>query len=136
MIGAQPSAPTAVDPHLDRLAHPQRAVFDIADMDEQVTRLAHRVLDRELAAGRRENRPGVADLTARFAVEWGLVDDQADLVTGRGLRNPFLAAHHRQDYALGGLGLIAEEFAGPELVAQGEPIRLGRRLARADPAAA
>src|ERR1700730_6507185 len=136
MIGAQPSAPTAVDAQLDRLTHPQRAVFDIADMDEQVARLAHRVFDRKLAAGRREDPPGVAALAARLAVERGLIDDNADLVAGRGLRNPLLAAQNRQDHPLGALGLVAKEFGGLELVAQGEPPRLGRRLAGTGPVAA
>src|SRR5207253_132488 len=136
MIGAQPPAPPAVDAQLDRLAHPQRAVFDIAGMDEQIAGLAYRVFDRELAAGRREDRPGIADLAARLAVERGLVDDDADLVAGRGFRTPFLAAQNSQDHAFRGRGLVTEELAGPDLLAQGEPIRVGRRLARTDPAAA
>src|SRR5439155_22635418 len=136
MIGAQTTAPAAIDPQLDRFAHPQRAVFDAADVDEQVAGLAGRILDRELAAGGREDRPGIADLAARLAVEGRLVDDDADLVAGSGFIHPLLAAQNGQDDALRGLGLIAEEFAGPDLFAQGEPGRLGRRLAGADPAAA
>src|SRR5438094_55124 len=105
-------------------------------MDEQVARLADRILDRELAAGGREDRPGIADLAARLAVERRLVDQDADLVAGSGFIHPLLAAQNGQDDALRGLGLIAEEFAGPDLFAQGEPGRFGRRLAGADPAAA
>ena len=45
-------------------------------------------------------------------------------------------AHHRQNDALGGFGLVAEELGGADLLAQREPDRLGRRLARSDPAPA
>src|SRR5205814_1760136 len=40
------------------------------------------------------------------------------------------------DDALGGLGLVTQKFGSPDLLAQGEPRRLGRRLAGADPGGA
>ena len=42
----------------------------------------------------------------------------------------------RADHALGGLGVVAEEVGRADPLAQGEPDRLGRRLARARPGAA
>src|SRR5690348_8602055 len=42
----------------------------------------------------------------------------------------------RLNDALGDLGLVPQELGGPDLLAQREPYRLGRRLARSDPALA
>ena len=44
--------------------------------------------------------------------------------------------HDRQDLALGGLGRVAEELAGPGLLLDVEPDRVGRGLAAAGPGGA
>src|SRR5262249_60598521 len=97
---------------------------------------ALRIGDRALTAGCGEDRAGIADLAARLAVERRLVDDKADLVTSLRLGNVLLALNERQDDPLGALGFVAEEFGRAELFAQGEPYRLGCRLAGADPGSA
>src|SRR5207237_1813842 len=83
-----------------------------------------------------EDRAGIADLPARFAIERRLVDDQADLLTALRFGDALLALDERQDHAFGGFGLVAEKFGGAELVPEREPRRLGRRFARADPGGA
>src|SRR5207302_9384557 len=45
-------------------------------------------------------------------------------------------AQDREDDALGGFGLVPEELGRPDLLAQREPIGLGRLLSRADPGGA
>src|SRR5271167_2216880 len=105
-------------------------------MNVQVTGLLDRVMHRQLGAGRRENDAGIADLAARFAVERRLVDDYRDLVAGGGLDDPLAAAQDGQRNAFGGFGLITEKFGCAEILAQAQPDRFGRRLARTNPATA
>src|SRR5207245_2731793 len=110
MIGAQPAPPVAIDAQFDGVADLKRAVPHRAEMEMQLARPLYRIAHCELAAGRRENRPGVADLAAGFAIERRLVEDDADLVPDLGFRDTFLATQDREDDALGGFGFVAEEF--------------------------
>ncbi len=136
MVGAQPAAPLAIDAQLDGIADPQRAVPDAADMDKQIAGLAQRVFDGEFTAAGGKDRAGIANLSARLAVKRGLVDDDADLVAMLRFEDPLLALDERQDDALGGLRLVAEEFGRADLLAQREPGRLGRFFPRTDPGGA
>src|SRR3546814_4321693 len=47
MVGAQPRAALAVDAHLDRVAEPETALGQLADMNVEGVEILHRVLDRE-----------------------------------------------------------------------------------------
>src|SRR5262249_4746149 len=76
------------------------------------------------------------NLAAGFGVERRLVDDDADLVAENSFDEALVAAQYRLDHPLGVFGLVAEELARPDLVAQCEPVGLGRRFARADPGGA
>ena len=49
------------------------------------------------------------------------------------LRHPLVAAQDSQDDAFGDLCLVAEEFGGPNLVAQRVPAGVGRGFARSHP---
>ena len=140
VIGAQPGAAVAIDAQFDRLAKLQRAVPHRAEVKMQLAGLLLRVAHRKLATGRRKNRAGIAELATGFAVERRLVDDDADLVPDSGFSDTLRfvgtwPTQDRQDDALGDFGLVTEEFGGPKLLAQSKPIRLGRFLPGADPAA-
>ena len=74
--------------------------------------------------------PVVADLAAGLGVERRLVDDDRRLVAGL-RRRPLAVPDQRQDLALGGLGLVAEERVAP--VAPGVEPDVGRGLAGARP---
>src|SRR5665213_1398211 len=102
-------------------------------MDDQIARLLQRIAYRYLTAGRRKNRPGIAELAAGLAVKRGLVDDDRDLIAGLSGLGPVAVLEDREDDALGGLGVVAEKLGRPQLLAQREPRGAGRRLARADP---
>src|SRR5260370_20725608 len=105
-------------------------------MNVQIAGLFDRVAHRQLGALGREDYPAVAYLAARFRIERRLVDDDANVVAGLSLGDALPIAHDRVNDALGDLGLIAEKLGGADLLAQREPYRLGRRLARSSPALA
>src|SRR5437763_14745931 len=105
-------------------------------MDEQIAGFALRVRNREFAAGRGEDRAGIADLPARFAIERRLVDDKADLRTALRFGDALPALDEREDHAFGGFGPVAEKCGAAELVPEREPRRLGRGFPRADPGGA
>src|SRR5580704_13585394 len=136
VIGAKQPAARAVDPELDGLADFQASVGQSAEMNVQIPSLFYRVAHRQLGAVGRENDPAVTHLAARFRIERRLVDDDANVVAGLSLGDALPIAHDRVDDALGVLGLIAEKLGGADLLAQREPYRLGRRLARSNPALA
>ncbi len=75
----------------------------------------------------------VARLTAAFAVEGGLVQQDLDRFAGRGGRRLGAVLDDGQDLAFAGLGLIAGEGGRAVLVAQGQPGAGRGRLARALP---
>src|SRR5579864_9120010 len=133
MVGTQPAAALVIDTQLDCIADFERTMCNRAVMDEKVARFPSGVANRKFAAGRGEHDPGVADLATGLAVEWGLIDDDRDLVADGGGLDPCTALKDGEDDALGALGLVAKEFGGADFFAQGEPLGTGRRLARADP---
>ena len=121
-----------VDPQRQRRADLQRPLLDLDLVDDQVAEPLLRVEHVEPQAGR-EHQPGVADLAARFAVERRLVEDEPAALAAPERTDLGAVAHDRARHALGGLGLVAEELGRAEPLAQSEPHRLGRRLARAGP---
>src|ERR1051325_5778860 len=94
------------------------------------------VADFEFATGGGEDRAGIADLAARLAVKRGLVDDDPNLVAADRFADPLIAFDDRLDHPFGDFGLIPQEFARADLVAQGKPGGFGRRLAGANPGGA
>ncbi len=76
---------------------------------------------------------GVADLAAGLRVERRLVQHDRAGLAGLEARGFLAVLHQRGDHAFGALGLVAQKFGGPELLAQREPDRLGSRLARTLP---
>ena len=80
--------------------------------------------------------PVVADLTAGFAVERRLVDDDEARLAGVQPVDLCAVPHQRDDRALRLLLAVAEELGRAGAVADAEPDRLGRGLARARPGGA
>ncbi len=133
VVRAQAGAALAVDLHLDRIADLHLALGHLAEVHEQVADLALNVADRNGRAARGGQRAGVAHLAARLAVERRLVGDQRDLVACLGGFHFGAVLEQRDDLAFRLFGRIAEELGGAEALAQIEPHRFGRRLARAGP---
>src|SRR5690606_28028303 len=132
MVGAQLGSAGVVDFQLHGYPRLDGAARNLAEVDEEPIGLLLRVadLDRETLAA---YRAGVTHLAAGFAVEGGLVDNNGDVLAslrGVDLRT-FL--HQGQDYALGLLRVVAQEFGGAQLLAQRKPDRLRRGFARARP---
>src|SRR5947209_17842034 len=101
-------------------------------MREYITRALLRVGDARadtIAA----QPAGVADLPARLAVERRLVEHDLPAFAGFELGDLLAVAHQRRDHTFGTLGVVAEEFRRPKLLAQRKPDRLGRGFARAGP---
>lgn len=80
------------------------------------------------------NPSAIADLTAAFGVERGLVDH--DLHLAGGFVDLCALGHKRGDLTFRGLGVVAQEFGRAELLGQIEPDRGIRGLARPGPAGA
>src|ERR1700684_1868944 len=87
----------------------QRALFDYAAMGEQVTGVFLCIGDAETHAFAGQHT-GIADLTARLAIEWRLIENDGAAFAFFE-RGDFLAVmHQRGDDAFGTLGFVAEEF--------------------------
>src|SRR5215213_1038905 len=104
-------------------------------MDEQVPQMLFRALDPRPHA-RRGHRPGVADLTARFAVERRLVQNDEAGLPGPERVRLLAALDERGDHAFGRFGLIAEELGRADALTDGVPEGFGRGLAGARPGGA
>ena len=132
VIGPDRRASGVIDIELQCRSRLQGALLHRAQMHEQIAGLLLGLGDTE-AHALAGHHTGVADLTAGLRIERRLVQhDRARLARFEAFD---LAAilHQRADHAFGGLGLIAEEFSGPELLAQREPHAFGRSLAGASP---
>ena len=75
VVGAQLTAPPAVDPELDGIALLQHTAGHIAEMNVQVARFFYRVAHRQLGAAGRKDDAAIANLAAGLRIEWRLVDD-------------------------------------------------------------
>ena len=121
---------------VNHVADLQRAAVEPAEMDVHVAQFFLRVVDRELGARFREHRAGVTHLAAGLAIERRLVDDDLAFVARLEFTDWRTALQKRGDDAFRGLGVVAEEFGGADLLAQLEPHCLGRSFARARPGGA
>src|SRR5579872_5127094 len=98
-------------------------------MDKEIAGFLLRVGDAE-AHTLPQHHAGVADLAAGLRIERRLVEnDRAalavlELIDGRAVLD------QRADHAFSGFSLVAEEFGGAELLAQGKPDRFARGIAR------
>ena len=131
MGAADAVAARGVGLELDRVADRQRPALEPADMDPEIAQPLLRVgdLDQGRAAA---DGAGVADLAAGFAVERGLVGDHHDRA-GLGARDGLAVDDQGGDHALGPRRGVAQELGRPQILAQVEPDRLDRGVARALP---
>ena len=121
-----------IDVELKRHAYRDLAFLDDALMHDDVAELLLSRFDAKsnpLCA----QFAYIANLTARFAVEGRLVDD--DRPTLARLKPVVLhaAAQKRGHDALALFRVVAKEFGGPDALPDREPHRFGRRLAAAGP---
>src|SRR6188474_1901921 len=89
-------------------------------MHEEIAGPLLRVGDTELDA-LADHHAGVADLTAGFRVKRRLVENDGAGLAGLEAVSILAVFDERCDHALGGFGLIAEEFGRPEFLAQRKP---------------
>ena len=90
-------------------------------------------LTRTRAPSAETDGAGVAHLPARLGVERCLVDDQRHRVAGFGAPSLFAANNQGPDHALGALRAVAEELSRADPLADAEPDRVARSIARACP---
>ena len=111
VVAHRVGAPLGVDDGLDGLADAQPAV-ERAAMDDQPADRLLRVLDREqlAAAARLADRALVADLAAALGVERRPVEDDLGRAVAGELVELHAVADDRDDPALGGRGLVAQEL--------------------------
>src|SRR5579884_499972 len=108
------------------------ALFHRAAMDEQIAGMLLRVDDAKphAVAG---HDPGIADLTARLAVERRLIEHDGARLALFQRRDFSTVAHQCGNDAFRALGLVAEEFGTAEFFAQAKPDRFVGRFARTGP---
>src|SRR5262245_9578635 len=109
MIPADGAAPRMIDLERERSVGLERALLDCAGMDEYVAGVLLGVGDAEAhaVAG---HHPGVADLSAGFAVERGLIEHYGTALAGFERGDLLAVLDQRSDHAFGPLGLIPEEL--------------------------
>ena len=132
MVGAHRTAAAMIDVKLDRKTDGGVAAFDSSVMDEQIAELFMRVGHAE-AEIRRADQPGIADLTAGFAIERRLVEDH---LPGFACRQPLdLTAVLEQcdDDTFGTFRFVAEEVGRADALFQRKPDRTPWRLRRSPP---
>ena len=132
-----PDAATAgmIDFQRERGADFERALLDGSRMDEHVARLLLGVGDGKVHAVAAHDA-GVADLTAGLGVKRRLVEDDGAALPGPQRIDLLAVLHQRDNDALVGFGLVAQELARAGFFAQAEPDRLGGGVARAGPGGA
>src|SRR5205823_5803389 len=90
----------------------------------------------DLAAARAaDERAAVADLSARLGVPGRAIEDDFDLVAGRGLAHPAVVGHHGEDRRRRGQRLVADELLRPREAAADllvERDRVGHAVIRAE----
>jgi len=107
VIRASCGAAHSVHSRSNRFADLQRAGCELADMNVCLAEFL-RVGDREASSGRREFA-GVTHLAATLGVERRDVEDDLALLTRLHFGDCVLAAEHRDDPALAGLAVVADE---------------------------
>src|ERR1700734_2905438 len=76
---------------------------------------------------------GIADLAARLRIKRRLVHNDRAALAGLEAFDLVTFLYQRAYHALGGLGLVAQEFGGAEFFAQRKPDILGRGIAASRP---
>ena len=133
MVGAHAFAPRRVHLEAHVVANPQHPLLDAPHVHVHVAQLFVDVGDGDAGAAGADHDPGVAYLAAGFPIKGALVADDRDPGAGLGLLHRLAIDDDGRDLALGALRLIAQEVGGAGFLADGEPHRLGRRLAGAGP---
>src|ERR1700722_12476831 len=117
---------------LERRADSKLSLLDLDLVGYEIAELLLDVQDARAHAGT-DHHTDIADLSAGLAVERRLIEN-GDALLALAQRCDLAAAQdERLHYALGDLGLVAQKLRCAEALAQREPDRLGRRLARARP---
>ena len=115
MIFADGAAPGAVDVERQRRARLDRALFDGAEMGVEVAGIFLRVGDFETnTIGAHD--PRIADLTAGFAVEGRLIENNRTALALFQRADFFAVAQHGGNDPLGAFRLVAEKLGGAELL--------------------
>ena len=116
---------------LCRLSFQNSTFRDLCNVDEDPGGFLHIGHFRHAGVG--ADDPAIAHLTAGFRVERGLVDDDLDGLAGGCLPDGSAVTKKRGDHALGGFGIVAEEFRHPMLFGDLAPDLRVARSARARP---
>ncbi|WP_244287981.1 hypothetical protein [Labrenzia sp. 011] len=132
MVGAHGAAPGVIHLQLQCKAGNQFTLFHGNAMHEQAVGLLLGVGDADRHAGA-QHLPGVAHLTAAFAIKGCLVENDETALARRQFVDFPVVGGKRRDNALGGFGLITEKIRRPVLFLQREPHRFRRRTARTGP---
>jgi hypothetical protein len=85
---------------------------DLAAMDDELRRGALRVDDLDQIPARGADRPAVAELAARLAVEGRLGGDKFDFRACAGFGPAFAAGEDREDFGIGFEPIVADEADG------------------------
>src|SRR3954468_1683642 len=120
VVGANAGAAGVVDGKFEGMADLEGALLDDDVVHEEVAELLLGVGDAHAHVDRRHGA-GVPDLTAGFAVERRLVEDDEAALAGRELPHLFARLDDREHHALGDLGVVAEELSRADTLLEGEP---------------
>ena len=133
VIGANGRAARVVDDHVDSVAGLEVSGLHGTDVHEQIAELLLRVGDAEQRAVRAFDDARVADLTATFAIERRLRDDDVAAFALGQRRHRLAFDDQAFDDRFSLLGVVAEELGRPRVLLDLEPLAFGRRFARALP---
>ena len=136
MMRPEPGAPRRVHPHLQQIPERDRAGLNRAQVNDQIARVLLGIGDFDRRPAAALQHSAIADLAARLGVERGLVDDDRNLAPRlRALRLP--APGNQPDHLRTGRQRgVAEELGGADALAEVEPERRLRGVARSGPALA
>ena len=126
--------PRRVDRDGDLLVLAEATGGDLHAVHNELAAAVERV-DDIAAARAADERAAVADLSARLGVPRRAIEDDFDLVAGRGLPHPAVVGHHGEDRRRRSQRLVADELLRPREAAADllvERDRVGRALVGAE----
>ena len=132
MVGADAAAAVMIHLQLGGLTLQDRTLGHMGDVDEHAGGFPG--IGDPRGAGIGPDFPGIAHLAAAFGIERRLVYHDLHLFTQRRPADFDPGPHQSADFALGGFGVIAQEFGRSLRLRQVEPDRGIFRLARSGPA--